>query len=165
MAENINLDVDAVLKTLIGQRATNPQAQAVINDFLRLVLNRETFTSSDLQTALQAQLQPINDQLGAIMATMGQFQQALSRIDTATSAAAQVLTEVRAKVAELETNAGISASDEASVLGQLDAAANALEQMGKSPENPVPVDPGTPTEPTNPTPTEPANPTPGEPVA
>lgn len=99
------------------------------------------------------------------MATVSQFETAFTRIDTATSAAASVLTQIRAKIAELETNAGISASDEASVLAKLDGVATSLENMAKTPENPVPVEPGPgggttepggggttpPTEPTTPT--------------
>jgi septal ring factor EnvC (AmiA/AmiB activator) len=94
--------------------------------------------------ALTAQQQQTNDLLRSIMATLQQFTDALSRIDTATTAAAQVLQDIRDKVAQLEANAGIDAQQEASVLGQLDSVANALEQMGKSPDNPVPVEPGTP---------------------
>lgn len=140
-----------------------------IGDFLRWFVDRfdrvkipEQFQAvSNRLDALTAQQQQTNQQLGAIMANLQQFTAALDRIDTATSNAATVLKEVREKVAKLEAEQGISAADEESVLKRLDGVASALDQMGKSPENPVPVDPN-PTEPTEPT--EPANPNPGTPT-
>jgi septal ring factor EnvC (AmiA/AmiB activator) len=82
--------------------------------------------------------QQISNFLGAIMATLQQFEAALDRIDAATTDIAADLRDIRAKVAELEANAGIKASDEESVLARLDRAATTLEATAKDPENPVP---------------------------
>jgi septal ring factor EnvC (AmiA/AmiB activator) len=137
-------------------------------DFLWKYIERfdgQPAVMSRLDTIIANQ-QQTNEKLGAIMANLQQFQTALDRIDTATTNAATVLKEVRDKVAQLEAQQGITATDEASVLQRLDSVGSALEQMGKSPENPVPVDPGTPTDPANPNPnpTDPTNPTPNPPA-
>lgn len=150
MAENIDLNVRDVLNLLSSVRATNPDTEQRMMNVLRMILNRETFTIGDLETVVAPIVQrvsAIQTNLGAIMATLAEFQTALSRIDTATTTAAAVLKEVRDRVAELETSAGISADDEASVLTQLDQVAAALEQMAQTPEEPVPVEPVPPVEP------------------
>jgi ABC-type transporter Mla subunit MlaD len=134
-------------------------------DFLWKYIERfdgQPAVMSRLDTIIANQ-QQTNEKLGAIMANLQQFQAALDRIDTATTNAATVLKEVRDKVAQLEAQQGITATDEASVLQRLDSVGSALEQMGKIPENPVPVDPGAPTEPTNPTPDPNAPPAPPNP--
>lgn len=68
------------------------------------------------------------------MATLAQFETALTRIDTATTAIAQQLRDLKDQV----TNAGLSADVEAQVLSRLETAATQLEAVGQSVENPVP---------------------------
>lgn len=143
MAENINLDVNGIIQTILSLRTDAASKQASIDSFIRLVLNRDTYTISDLQDVLQTALHPITVQLQEIMATLTQFQDALTRINTATSSVAAVLLQIRDKVAQLETNAGISANEETSVVNQLSGIATSLEDMAKTPENPVPTEPPT----------------------
>jgi hypothetical protein len=128
--------------------------------FISVIINRQ----------IERQIQPLKNQIGEIMANQQQFSEVLGRIDTATTAAATVLNDIRARIAQLESNAGISAEEEASVLSKLDTVAKSLEQMAKNPENPVPVEPGNPGNPTDPnasgtgTPGQPAGGTQGAPA-
>lgn len=75
------------------------------------------------------------------MATIEQFESALSRIDAATTNIANQLRDLKDQIA----NQGLSAEVEANVLSRLETAASQLEQVGQSVENPTPDVP--PTEP------------------
>lgn len=87
-----------------------------------------------------------------IMATLAQFEDALNRIDEATTATAEELRSLREEL----TNAGLDAETEASVLARLNTAADRLEAVGASVEEPVPAEEEPTEEPT------PGEPTPGE---
>ena len=97
MAENINLDVNAVLQTMISNRASDPGRMSAINDFLRLVLGRESFTLSDLQTALTGALQPILNQ-------QGELKMALQDVRDKLASQGAVISEVAGDVAELKAS-------------------------------------------------------------
>lgn len=110
----------------------------------------------------------LNSKINTIMANQASFDQALSRIDAATSKSAQGLTAVADRITALETTiAGLGLTDEQeqAILGSITGVADALEQqaasleaMGKTAEEPVPVvvpepvpaDPATPIEPATP---------------
>lgn len=79
-------------------------------------------------------LNKIFNQNKTIMVTLAQFQTALTRIDTATTAIAQQLRDLRDQIA----GGGLSAEVEAQVLTQLETSATQLEAVGQSVENPVP---------------------------
>jgi hypothetical protein len=68
----------------------------------------------------------IDKKLTKIMASLAQFEQALSRIDQATR------------------NQGLTEEQETALLSRTEGLASALEAMGKSPENPVPEEPNGP---------------------
>lgn len=72
------------------------------------------------------------------MATLEQFEAALTRIDGATTNIANELQSLKDQIA----NQGLPSDVEANVLARLDAAATKLEGIGKTPENPVPGDNG-----------------------
>lgn len=76
--------------------------------------------------------------LSKIMATLEQFEQALNRIDTATTDIANDIRQLKDEIA----NGGLNADNEAAILSRLDATATALEAIGASVENPVPDEPG-----------------------
>lgn len=75
-----------------------------------------------------------------------QFTAVMQKIDTATTAIAE---RIR-KAEEAVLNGGIPAETEQVILAQLGGLADALEAMGKTPENPVPIEPEGPTEPSQP---------------
>lgn len=165
MAEQINLDVNAVLQTMIGQRGVNNQT--VVNDFLRLVLNRETFTSADLLEAVQGAIQPIQSQLGAIMAKLDDLGQ---RIDANTAQATKAFGEIRAaldaaleaQVTPEELQAAVDAAkaaqqadDQAAFDAALDGLAPKLDAQQAALQALDDIVPDAPVEPTEP-PVEPA---------
>jgi len=69
------------------------------------------------------------------VATKQQFDDILARLNTATSAAAAKITELRDKLA----SGGLSAAEEQAALDQLGGVASALEAMAQDPDNPVPT--------------------------
>ncbi len=71
------------------------------------------------------------------MASLEQFRTALQRIDTATTAIAE---RIRALEDQIR-NSGIPAETENQLVTELESFATSLEQMGRSPENPVPNEP------------------------
>jgi hypothetical protein len=72
-----------------------------------------------------------------------QFTAVMQKIDTATTAIAE---RIR-KAEEAVLNGGLPAEKEQEILAQLSGLADSLEAMGKSPENPVPIDPEGPADP------------------
>lgn len=88
---------------------------------------------------LFTEIKSINDKTNKIMATIEQFESALSRIDSATTNIANELQSLKDQIA----NQGLPGDVEANVLARLDAAATKLEGIGKTPENPVPDETGT----------------------
>lgn len=88
---------------------------------------------------LFTEIKSINEKTNKIMATIEQFESALNRIDTATTNIANELQSLKDQIA----NQGLPSDVEANVLARLDAAATKLEGIGKTPENPVPGEPGT----------------------
>lgn len=68
------------------------------------------------------------------MASLEQFETALSRIDAATTNIANQLRDLRDQIA----NQGLPADVESTVLTRLETAATQLEAVGQSVENPVP---------------------------
>jgi hypothetical protein len=88
----------------------------------------------DLLVEIFKELKLINKQNVKIMATIEQFESALSRIDTATTNIANQLRDLKDQIA----NQGLSADVEANVLARLETAATQLEAVGTSVENPVP---------------------------
>ncbi len=92
---------------------------------------------------LFTEIKSINDKTRKIMATVEQFEAALSRIDTATTNIASELQSLKDQIA----NQGLPSDVEANVLARLDAAATKLEGIGGNVENPVPDEPGTGTDP------------------
>lgn len=74
--------------------------------------------------------------ISKIMASLEQFEQALSRIDQATSTIAERITELENEI----KNLGLTSDQEEQLLARTEGLASALEAMGKSPENPVPED-------------------------
>ena len=87
------------------------------------------------------------------MATVQQFEAALSRIDAATTQAAAVIRQLRDDIA----SSGMTGTDEGNVLGRLEGVAASLEAMAQSPTDPVPV-PVEPSPEPNPTPSPEPNP-------
>lgn len=81
----------------------------------------------------------IHNKTSNIMATIEQFELALSRIDTATTNIADELRDLKDQIA----GGGLSAELEASVLARLEAKATQLEEMSQTVENPVPEVPPT----------------------
>jgi hypothetical protein len=77
--------------------------------------------------------------LKRIMASLQEFEQALSRIDAATT---DIADDLRKLTEDLQ-NAGLPASVEADVLARLNAAADRLEAIGGNVANPDPVGDGT----------------------
>lgn len=79
--------------------------------------------------------------------------EALNKIDAATSKAATEVTRLGERFTSMEEtikNMGLTAEQESQLLAQTQGVAeratqiaDALEQMGKSPETPVPVEPST----------------------
>jgi hypothetical protein len=78
-----------------------------------------------------------------IMATLAEFQAGFQRMDQATSQIAARLKRLSDQISA----GGMTPDEEAQAVAQLNAAASALEAMGKEPENPVPVEPEVPGEP------------------
>lgn len=78
-------------------------------------------------------LKSIKHQNQKIMATIEQFEAALTRIDTATTNIANQLRDLKDQIA----NQGLSTEVEESVLGRLETAATQLEAVGQSVETPV----------------------------
>lgn len=91
----------------------------------------------DILVDMYKDIKLIQKQNQKIMATIEQFESALSRIDTATTNIANQLRDLKDQIA----NQGLSADVEASVLGRLETAATQLEAVGQSVENPVPPTP------------------------
>jgi septal ring factor EnvC (AmiA/AmiB activator) len=101
----------------------------------------------------------INQKLEEIMANQQDFQNALARVEAATTAGAATATAIKDRITALEDairNAGLSADQEANLLAQIEgvatnaeALAAALQPMGQ-PNNPVPVEPPAPLEPVTP---------------
>jgi chromosome segregation ATPase len=79
-------------------------------------------------------LKELKTQNKKIMASLEQFESALSRIDTATTNIANQLRDLKDQIA----NQGLPADVENTVLSRLETAATQLEQVGQSVENPVP---------------------------
>lgn len=84
-----------------------------------------------------------------LMATIQQFQVALSKIDAATTQAGVALTAIAGRITALEEavkGAGLTEVQEAEILANtegvatnLETVASALTEMGKTPETPVPT--------------------------
>jgi septal ring factor EnvC (AmiA/AmiB activator) len=83
---------------------------------------------------LFTEIKSINSKIETIMATIEQFESALSRIDAATTKTAQELQALKDQIA----GAGLPAELESEVLAKLEAAATKLEGIGGNVENPVP---------------------------
>ena len=100
------------------------------------------------QNDVICKLDLIINKLNKIMATQTQFQEALARVEAATTAGGVALTAIGARITALEEaikNAGLPAEVEEQLLGQLsgvganaEALAAALTAMG-SPTDPIPV--------------------------
>src|SRR5688500_10335251 len=108
MAENINLDVDAVLSVIAGLRDRNPEAAKNTIDTLKLILNREGFLPGDVTEAIK----PLTDQVSALIASqqsitttigelMATFEEVKAGIEANTAQAAKAQLEIRAKIDEL----------------------------------------------------------------
>lgn len=90
----------------------------------------------------------IKNQNQKIMATVQQFQAALSKIDEATTKAGTALTAIAARITALEEAVkaqGLTEEQESTILAQtegvgesLTTIADALTEVGKTPETPVP---------------------------
>lgn len=76
------------------------------------------------------------------MATLQDFQTALDRVNAATTTIAERIRTLEESI----SNMGLTAEQEQQIHTQLTGIADGLEQMAQTPENPVPVDPNTPTE-------------------
>lgn len=109
MAENISLDVNAVMQTLAGVR--EPARRAEIIDFLRLILNRDTFTPGDLGSLLQ----PIVDSLAGLN---GKMDDVVARVE-----------DILNRVVDIEANAGLSNAQEQEVLTRLEDTATSIEGL------------------------------------
>jgi uncharacterized coiled-coil DUF342 family protein len=72
--------------------------------------------------------------------TQEQWEAVLTRIDTATTNIANQLRDLKEQL----ENQGLPADVEQQVFSRLETAANQLEQVGASPENPVPPTPEEP---------------------
>jgi hypothetical protein len=79
----------------------------------------------------------IHNKTTSIMASIEQFEAALTRIDTATTNIANQLRDLKDQIA----NQGLSQELENTILTRLETAAAQLEQVGQSVENPVPEPP------------------------
>src|SRR5688572_2070198 len=88
----------------------------------------------DVLVEIAMDLELIYKQNQIIMASIEQFESAVSRIDTATNNIANQLRDLKDELA----NQGLPADVEATVLSRLETAATQLEQVGASVENPVP---------------------------
>lgn len=92
------------------------------------------------------------------MATQQETTAAVERLNLATSKSAAAISAVGTRIQALEDKIkgmGLDATQEAELLaalsnvaGNIESNADALEQMGKDPSNPVPVEPPPPVEPT-----------------
>lgn len=86
----------------------------------------------------------VMDKLNKLMAlTEAQFNEVLSRIDTATSTIATKITDLQEEI----KGAGLPESVEQSVLTRLGTIATTLEGLAKDPENPTPEEPTDPDQP------------------
>jgi hypothetical protein len=88
---------------------------------------------------IKSLLVELKEQGVLIVATLADFQNALTRIDTATTEIAADIQRLLDKIAA----GGLTDAEEATVLDQIGALATRLEGIGASVENPVP--PPTPT--------------------
>lgn len=85
-------------------------------------------------TAIMEKLNLIINNQNLIMATLEQFQNALNRIDAATTDIANDLQNLKDQIA----GAGLPSELEEQVLASLENAASRLEGMAQSVENPTP---------------------------
>jgi hypothetical protein len=105
----------------------------------------------DVLIEISKDLKLIYKQNQKIMADLQLHLDALKKIDDATTAAGAEVTRIGERITALEEaikNAGLNAEQEAQLLAHTQgigdkavALADALTQMGKTPENPVPVEP------------------------
>lgn len=90
---------------------------------------------SNDQSEILKLLKDIKNQNKELMArTQEQWESILTRIDAATTNIAQQLRDLKDQIA----NQGLPADVEEAIFTRLDTAATQLEQVGASPENPVP---------------------------
>ena len=108
---------------------------------------------SDQLTQVLGALAGIEDKENLIMATLAEFQTKIDTINANTTASAaaaagvaQILTDLRSQIAQALADAGVPASDEANILGQLDTAVSTssalktfLEATAASGTEPKPV--------------------------
>jgi ABC-type transporter Mla subunit MlaD len=171
MAENINLDVAAVLTVIANLRDKSPGVAERAMETLRLILNRDLYVPSDVHAALKplsdkldallANLQQNDDQtnfrLGEIMAKIEDFDAKLKRIDDSTTEAAKVAQVVvdenkrlKGDLQKALADAGVTSEQETAILARLDRSAQAgeslvtfLKAVGKpdEPAPPAPVEP------------------------
>lgn len=113
---------------------------------MTLNFNINIYNHADEET--KQLLLTIKNQNQSIMATQQQFQAALAKIDAATTQAGTALTAIAARITALEEAVkaqGLPADQEDAILAHTEGlaanaetTANALTQMGKTPETPVP---------------------------
>jgi septal ring factor EnvC (AmiA/AmiB activator) len=176
--DNISIEAHQVLQVIANAMSRTPDVSPRIIEVLKLILNPEGYLPSDVEAALQplivrldqslANQQTQNQRIGEIMATLADFQGALTAVEQATTKSAAAVTAIADRIAALETqiaNMGLTEEQEDALLSQVrgisaNAAtlATSLEGMGKTPETPVPTPTPEPLPPVEPTPT------PGEPV-
>lgn len=89
------------------------------------------------KTSLETVLERLTQMEGRIMAKLEDFQAALAAVDAETTRIADYIQQLLAK---LQTT-GLSETEEAQVLADLNAATDRLRSVGTSVENPVPTTP------------------------
>jgi methyl-accepting chemotaxis protein len=111
----------------------------------------ENDEDNEMMHNIWTHLQLIHEQNQKIMDQLQLHLDALQKIDAATTTAAGEVTRIGERITSLEEtikNMGLTAEQESQLLTQTqgvadraEQVANALKEMGKTPENPVPVEP------------------------